>query len=326
MRAFVTGASGHVGGNLVRQLLDEGYELKCLVRNDVRALDGLDVEQVSGNLCDPSTLIPHMQDVDVVFHAAAYVAVEKSDFKLMEKINVGGTKAMTDAALQAGISRFIHFSSVHAFQQRPTNEPLTEKRPLVVSKKAAPYDRTKAAAQRVVLSACEEGLSASMVHPTGIIGPNDFKPSRMGDVMCKIAKRKMPITLNTGFNWVDVRDVCSSAIACVDKGRSGQHYLLPGKWTSFPEISKIVANCVGYKTSYLNAPFLSAYLALPFASLKSIFSNNRPSFSRGSLHALAVQCREIPGELASSELGHSARPFNETIQDTIEWMTQQGRL
>ena len=96
MRAFVTGASGHVGGNLVRQLLDEGYELKCLVRNDVRALDGLDVEQVSGNLCDPSTLIPHMQDVDVVFHAAAFVAVEKSDFKLMEKINVGGTKAMLD--------------------------------------------------------------------------------------------------------------------------------------------------------------------------------------------------------------------------------------
>ena len=326
MRAFVTGASGHVGGNLVRQLLDDGYEIKCLVRKDVRALEGLDVEHVSGNLCDPTTLIPHMKDADVVFHAAAFVAVEKSDEKLMEKINVGGTKAMTGAALEAGISRFIHFSSVHAFQQRPTNEPLTEERPLVVSEKAAPYDRTKSAAQRIVLAACDEGLSASVVHPTGIIGPHDFKPSRMGEVLCNIAKRKMPIALNSGFNWVDVRDVCSSAIACVNKGKSGQHYLLPGEWTSFPQLSKLVANSVGHKTSYITAPFWSAYLALPFSAVKSKITGARPSFSKGSLHALAVQCREIPGKLASSELGHSARPIENTIEDTITWMGEQGRL
>ncbi|MEE2748277.1 MAG: NAD-dependent epimerase/dehydratase family protein [Candidatus Thermoplasmatota archaeon] len=326
MKAFVTGGSGHVGGNLVRHLLDAGYQVRCLVRKDVRALDGLDVELVNGSLTDSTTLIQHMMDVDVVFHAAAFVAVEKSNEDLMRKINVGGTTAMVEAALEANVPRFIHFSSVHAFSQRPTSEALTEERPLVSNPKSAPYDRTKAAAQEIVYEACNQGLNASIIHPTGIIGPFDFKPSRMGQVLCDMANGKMPITINTGFNWVDVRDVCIAAINCIDQGKSGQHYIVPGQWGSMKSLADVVSSTIGRKTTRFTFPFWTAYLALPFAAIKSKITGKRPSFSRGSLHALAVQCRDIPGTLARDELDHHPRKLSETVRDTVEWMQTQGRI
>ena len=216
-KAFVTGGAGHVGGNLVRQLLYNGWQVRCLIHQDTRALEGLDVENVMGDLADTAVLAKQMSGCDVVFHTAAYVAVENVDIPLMEKINVGGTKAMCKAALTNQIEQFIHFSSIHAFQQQPTSDMLTEDRPLVQDSKASPYDRTKAAAQRYVLDACNQGLNASILHPTGVIGPYDFKPSRMGQVISDIADQKMSITINSGFNWVDVRDVCNTAINCIEK-------------------------------------------------------------------------------------------------------------
>ena len=183
MRAFVTGGSGHVGGNLVRELLDRGYEVDCLVRSDIRSLENLEVNLVKGDLLDSNSLKPLMKDCDVVFHSAAFVAVEKVQEELMRKINVGGSTAVANAAVEAGVSKMIHFSSVHAFNQHPTNQELTEDRELVSNPKAAPYDRTKAESQKAVLSHREQGLHINIVHPTGIIGPHDYKPSRMGKVL-----------------------------------------------------------------------------------------------------------------------------------------------
>ncbi|MBT6636630.1 MAG: NAD-dependent epimerase/dehydratase family protein [Candidatus Marinimicrobia bacterium] len=316
-KAFVTGGAGHVGGNLVRQLLNNGWQVRCLIHKDTRALNGLNIERVHGSLTDSKSLANHMAGCNVVFHSAAYVAVENVDIPVMEKINVGGTEAMCQAALEAQVKRFIHFSSVHAFQQRPTSEPLNEDRPLVHDLKAAPYDRTKAAAQRKVLDACRRGLNASILHPTGIIGPNDFKPSRMGKVISDIVNRKMPVSINNGFNWVDVRDVCQTAINCVDSGKQGQHYIVPGEWATFRNIADIISDFLEFRTTFLTIPFWTAYTALPFAFLKSKLSGERPSFSLGSLHALAVQCKDIPGTLARKKLAHLSRPLEDTIKDTV---------
>lgn len=326
MRAFVTGASGHVGGNLVRELLHRGYDVRALVRNDIRALEGLDIEMVNGDLLDSSSLIPLMADCDVVFHSAAFVAVEKVQEEIMREINVDGTKAVAEAVIAAEVPRMIHFSSVHAFSQHPTSQPLTEDRALVDDPKAAPYDRTKAAAQRTLMSYREQGLNVSVVHPTGIIGPHDYKPSRMGQVFSDIANGKMPFALNNGFNWVDVRDVCRSAVNCVKSGKDGQNYLLPGTWASLPELSTLVRQVTSTRTHIATLPFWTAYLALPFASFHSKITGQRPSFSKGSLHALAVQCRDIPGTLAREEIGHNSRPLNETIADTVNWLREHGKV
>ena len=325
-KAFVTGGAGHIGGNLVRQLLYNGWQVRCLIHQDTRALEGLDVENGKGDLADTVVLAKQMSGCDVVFHTAAYVAVENIDIPLMEKINVGGTKAMCKAALETQVKQFIHFSSIHAFQQQPTSDMLTEDRPLVQDSKASPYDRTKAAAQRYVLDACNQGLNAIILHPTGVIGPYDFKPSRMGQVISDIAKQKMPITINSGFNWVDVRDVCNTAINCIEKGKSGQHYIVPGEWASFEQISEIISGLIGKQTIYMTLPFWTAYTTIPFAYLRAKLTGQRPSFSRGSLHALSVQCKDIPGTLARQEIGHHSRPLESTIKDTIDWLIKNGKI
>ena len=322
MKAFVTGGSGHVGGNLVRELLSRGYQVDCLVRSDTRALDNLDVNLVKGDMLNPKEIAPLMTDSDVVFHSAAFVAVEKIQEDLMQKINVEGSRSIATAAVESGVKKMVHFSSVHAFEQHPTSEPLVEARPLVTDPKALPYDRTKAEAQKVVLGYRDQGLEVNVIHPTGIIGPYDFKLSRMGKVLRDITNGNMPFAINNGFNWVDVRDVAKSAVNCIDKGVDGQNYILPGHWASIPHLSTLIKQITGNRTHLVSVPFWMAYLALPFASISSRISGKRPSFSRGSLQALAIQCRTIPGTLANEHLDHLPRPLEETIDDTVSWLTQ----
>ena len=322
MKAFVTGGSGHVGGNLVRELLSRGYEVDCLVRSDTRALDNLDVNLVKGDMLNPKDIAPLMTDSDVVFHSAAFVAVEKIQEDLMHKINVEGTRSIANAAVESGVRKLVYFSSVHAFEQQPTSEPLVEARPLVTDPRALPYDRTKAEAQRVVLDYRDQGLEVNILHPTGIIGPYDFKPSRMGKVLRDITNGDMPIAINNGFNWVDVRDVSKSAVNCVDMGVDGQNYILPGHWASMPHLSTMIKQLTGNRTHLVSVPFWMAYLALPLASISSSISGNRPSFSKGSLQALAIQCRNIPGSLANEHLEHQPRPLEDTITDTVTWLRQ----
>jgi len=326
MKAFVTGGSGHVGGNLVRELLSRGYEVDCLVRSDTRALDNLDVSYVNGDMLNPLEMSTLMADSDVVFHSAAFVAVEKIQEDLMRKINVEGTRSIATAAIESGVKKLVYFSSVHAFEQHPTSEPLVESRPLVTDPKALPYDRTKAEAQKIALGAREQGLAVNVLHPTGIIGPYDFKPSRMGKVLQDIANRKMPFAINNGFNWVDVRDVAKSAVNCVDRGIDGQNYIIPGHWASMPNLSSLVKRITGRRTHLLTVPFWMGYLALPFASISSKITGKRPSFSKGSLQALAIQCRDIPGDLAQDHLGHNPRLIEDTISDTVSWLIDKNKV
>ena len=319
-KAFVTGGSGHLGANLVRLLLESGWRVRCLIHKDSKALEGLDIEKAQGNLTSASFLSNQMDGCDVVFHLAAYVAVEDVDIFRMKKINIEGTQNMCEAALNSNISRFIHFSSIHAFEQQPIKQILSEERSLACGSNAAPYDASKAHAQKKVYEACERGLNASILHPTGVIGPHDYKPSRMGQVLMNIMNRKMLLTLNAGYNWVDARDVAKSAINCVDAGKTSQNYILSGEWSSFPQIAEIVSNKLKIRTTYATFPLWAAYTGIPFSWLKSKITGKRPSLTSGGLHALAVQSKIVSNELAQKELGHSARTLEHTINDTIDWM------
>jgi len=318
-RAFITGASGHVGANLTRRLINKGWRVRCLVHNDTRALEGLDVDCVNGDLLDEGFLSQQMQGCYAVFHAAANVAIENINIPLMEKINIDGTRSMCNAALHSDINRFVHFSSIHAFEQRPLLDTLDENRPLVNENGSAPYDYTKASAELVVKKAHNKGLKTIIINPTGIIGPYDFKPSRMGQVISNIMNLKMLFTINNGFNWVDVRDVCDIAIESVDAGKPGSNYIVSGTWASFEDISNVISIITNKKKHWLTLPFWTAYCFLPIAYCTAKLTGSRPSFSRGSLHALAVQAKKISTRKVKKEFNFKARPLEETIRDTINW-------
>ena len=319
-KAFVTGGSGHIGANLVRQLLESGWGVRCLIHKDSRALEGLAIEKVSGDLSSKSLLSNQMEGCNAVFHLAAYVAVEDVDLVRMKKINVEGTKNMCEAALNSNIPRFIHFSSIHAFEQRPVELSLNEERPLAYGSNAAPYDQSKALAQKTVYEACKRGLNASILHPTGVLGPYDYKPSRMGQILMDIMNRKMLLTIKAGYNWVDARDVAKSAIKCINLGEAGQNYILSGKWASFPHIAEIISSKLKIRTTYATFPLWAAYAGIPFSWIKSKITGKRSSLSRGGLHALAVQSKIVSNKLAQKTLGHEPRSLEKTINDTIDWM------
>ncbi len=323
--AFVTGGSGHVGGNLVRQLLKNDWTVRCLIYKDMRALEGLNIEKVRGDLLDEGFLCDNLSGCDAVFHAAAQIAIENVDVDFMHKINVEGTRSITRAALKAGVNRFIHFSSIHAYEQKPIDTELNESRPLVSRSSAAPYDTSKAEAERIVLKAFNQGLNTVIINPTGILGPHDYKPSRMGKVISDISKKKMRFTINAGFDWVDVRDVCKAAIKSVDQGTPGESYIISGKWTSFRDLSQIIGGKIKKITHWIALPFWTAYMFLPFAFVLSKLTGRRPTYSSGSLHALAVQPKMVSHKKAQKELNHQPRSIDSTIEDIINWNNNHAK-
>lgn len=317
--AFITGASGHLGSCLVRYLLKDNWKIICLINKDTRSLEGLDVKTVYISLYDESALAKEMVNCDAVFHLAAIVAQEKVDFKNMKKVNVEGTKSICNAALKSKINKLIYFSSIHAFKQYPYQTVLDEKRELVNNKSAPPYDFTKAMAQKEVYKAVEKGLDASILHPTGVIGPYDFKPSRMGQMIMDIKNKRMPIAIKAGYNWVDVRDVCAAAIKCVKHGKKGQNYIISGNWQSFKDLSIIIQENINKKIYYGEIPFLFLYIFLPFSKLWSFLVKKRELINLGSIYTLKNQCTKINYDLAANDLNHKPRSIHSTISDTLSW-------
>ena len=318
--ALITGGSGHVGANLVRELTARDYKVRCIdFDGDHRAFDGYTVELIKGSVTDKESLDKAFAGVDVVFHTAAIISLERKNKNLIRSVNVDGTKNVCEVALKHNVKKLIHFSSVDAFIREPLDDPLLEDRPLVVDPNTVPYDLSKADAQRIVLDFCNKGLDASIIHPSGIFGPNDFKPSLFGQEFIKIANGKRPYSINVGYDYVDVRDLCTTAVNCVEQGRSKQNYIVGGNYMDFVYMADIISDELGKKLLRGTLPFFTIYLSLPFYFLQSIMSNSPRAITLDSIHTIKVQNKNIPSKLSKDELGHYPRPVVETISDTIRF-------
>ena len=318
--ALITGGSGHVGANLVRELTARDYKVRCIdFDGDHRAFDGYTVELIKGSVTDKESLDKAFAGVEVVFHTAAIISLERKNRNLIRSVNVDGTKNVCEMALKHNVQKLIHFSSVDAFIREPLDDPLLEDRPLVVDPNTVPYDLSKADAQRIVLDFCNKGLDASIIHPSGIFGPNDFKPSLFGQEFIKIANGKRPYSINVGYDYVDVRDLCTTAVNCVEQGRSKQNYIVGGNYMDFVYMADIISDELGKKLLRGTLPFFTIYLSLPFYFLQSIMSNSTRAITLDSIHTIKVQNKNIPSKLSKDELGHYPRPVVETISDTIKF-------
>jgi dihydroflavonol-4-reductase len=227
MRAAVTGANGHVGGNLVRALLAAGHAVRVLVHRRTEALEGLAVERVQGDVGSPEPLSELFAGVDVAYHLAAQVSVDGDHGGRVQRVNVEGTRNVAAAALAGGVRRLVHMSSVHAFVTAP-GHPVTEASPRADGRGHAAYDRSKAVGEEQVRQAIARGLDAVILNPTGVLGREDFRPSRMGRFFLLLFRRRLPALVEGGFDWVDVRDVVAAALAAAERGRAGESYLLSG--------------------------------------------------------------------------------------------------
>lgn len=325
--ALITGGSGHVGANLVRELTARDYKVRCIdFDGDHRAFDGYNVELFKGSVTDIESLDKAFAGVDVVFHTAAIISLERKNKNLIRSVNVDGTKNVCKMALKHNIQKLIHFSSVDAFIREPLDDPLLEDRPLVVDPNTVPYDLSKADAQRIVLDFCNKGLDASIIHPSGIFGPNDFKPSLFGQEFIKIANSKRPFSINVGYDYVDVRDLSKTAVNCVSKGVSGQNYIVGGNYMDFVYMADVMSQELGRKLIRLTLPFASIYLSLPMYYVLSLITNTPRAISLDSIHTIKVQNKNIPSQLSKDQLGHSPRPIEETITDTLKFFKDVGAI
>ena len=325
MSVAVTGGAGHVGANLVRSLLEQGRKVKALVHNDTRAFRGLDVELIQGDVLNKDTLLKCFDGVETVFHTAALITIDSLDKKRVFNININGPKNVADACMTCGVKRLVHFSSIHAFCSHPENEFIDEKRTLALEKSHFCYDRSKALGQTEILKAVEKGLDAVIVNPTAVIGPHDFKISRMGNVILDIYHRRLPMLAKGGYNWVDARDIVLGALAAEKKGRTGESYLLSGKWSSFKELSLLISYCTGKKTTRIMAPHWSAKVAAPFSVMAARVSGKKPLFTPMAVRSVKMH-RYISHYKATDELDYHPRPLEVTIKDTLDWFKDQGLL
>ncbi|HDR89969.1 MAG TPA: NAD-dependent epimerase/dehydratase family protein [Bacteroidetes bacterium] len=318
MNIAVTGSTGHIGNNLCRELNGQGHRLRVLVRKDHRALEGLECEKVYGDLSDFFTLRRLVRGTDAVFHLAATIAVNGASWKKLAAVNINGTRNVIRVVREAGRPRLIHFSSIHALEQKPCDLPLDETRPLALNDRM-PYSSTKARAEQLVLEAVSEGVDALVLNPTSVIGPHDYKPSLMGAFLWRIARNRLPLLVPGGYDFVDVRDVVRAAVEASRCGRTGERYLLAGRWASVRELAELVKKVQPRTRVPGGVPLWTARAGLPLIRSWSKIRGEQGLYTREALRTIETGHRNICTEKAAIELGFAARPLEQTVADTLEW-------
>ena len=325
--ALITGSSGHVGSNLIRELTKQNYKIRCIdFDGDHRAYEGFDVEVIKGDITERDSLVPIFKDVEIVFHTAALINLDRRYREQIRLVNVSGTENVCQASLNAGVKKLIHFSSVDAFYRFPIEEPLLEDRKLIDDPNAVPYDLSKADGQKIVLDYCKQGLDASIIHPTSIVGPNDFKPGLPMQEMVNLANGKRKVLPNWGYNFVDVRDLCTTAISAVSKGQTGQNYIVGGEYHLYSYIAELMEQQLGRTVLLGTIPNFVSYLGLPYEYIKSLITKKPRVLTVDTLHTGKTGNKVVPSTLARSELGHNPRPLEETIHDMVSFFQKRGLI
>ena len=325
--ALITGSSGHVGSNLIRELTKQNYKIRCIdFDGDHRAYEGFDVEIIKGDITQKDSLEPIFKDVEIVFHTAALINLDRRYRDQIRLVNVSGTENVCQASLNAGVKKLIHFSSVDAFYRFPIEEPLLEDRKLINDPNAVPYDLSKADGQKIVIDYCQQGLDASIIHPTSIVGPNDFKPGLPMQEMVNLANGKRKVLPNWGYNFVDVRDLCITAISAVSKGNTGQNYIVGGEYHMYSYIAELMEEQLGRTVLLGTIPNFVSYLGLPYEYIKSLITRKPRVLTVDTLHTGKTGNKVVPSTLARSELGHNPRPIEETIHDMVSFFQKRGLI
>lgn len=316
---LVTGATGHIGNVLVRQLLARGEAVRALIpRGENRApLTGLDLEAVEGDVLDPASLRAALRGVDRVFHLAGVISIMPGPDSLVRRVNVEGTRNMLEAARQARIRKFIYTSSIHAVQ-RSAEGVIDESLPYDPHNPYGEYDRSKAEATLLVQRAAEAGLEAVIACPTGAIGPYDFRGSLMGDVIRTAAAQKPTLYIDGAYDFVDVRDVAGGLIATAERGRRGESYILSGERTTMTRLLNVVREVTGRDFFRMIVPYPAASFVARFMPLYYRLLRIPPRFTPYSLEVLYSNSN-ISHAKAARDLGYRPRPLKDSLADAVRW-------
>jgi len=323
----VTGATGHIGSVLVHELHLRGEKIRAIVPQfeDTTPINGLGVEIVEGDVRRIESITQALKEGDVVYHLAGIVTIEQGKSGLLSQVNVVGTRNVVEACLRRGVRRLIYISSVHALQEPPHGTIIDETLPYAPDKVLGDYAKSKAQASLAVLEGVRRGLDAVIVCPTGVIGPNDYRPSEMGQLIINVIRGKLKGYLDGAYDFVDVRDVVKGLISACEKGRGGESYILSGERITVRDLFSIVEEITGVKAPSFKVPAWLARTAGKITPLYYRLTKKRPLFTSYSVEVLSSNS-VVSSKKARNELGYQTRPLEESIKDTIQWFRDNGRV
>lgn len=325
MLAAVTGASGHIGNNLVRHLLERGHQVRALVHRNRLPLEGLSAEMVTADILDADSLARAFQGAEVVFHLAGLISIMESDSRRLLQVNLQGTRNVIAACRRVGVRRLVYTSSIEALLQPGGANPLDERAIVNPAGPWSAYSRSKHLATQEVLQAAGDGLEVVVVYPTAVVGPNDWQPSLLGRSIIDFAHRRLACLVDGGFDFVDARDVAAGLLLAAERGQSGEGYLLGGQYLSIRAMAATLARCTGVAPPRLVLPDslarLAALLAPPFYRL----SGAAARFTPQSLRMLSER-RQVLHRKAHDRLGYLPRRAEEAFCGAVEWFAENGRI
>lgn len=317
----VTGASGHIGNVVCRKLLEKGYRVRALYHSDSHSLAGLAVERVQGSVLVPADLLRLMEDCRFVIHCAARISIDGDKNGIVFKTNTEGPKNVLEAARQSGVKRIIHLSSVHAVCDLPHETPYNELRPYK-NQRDFVYDYSKAVGEQTMLAGAQNGgMEVIALRPSCVVGPYDFKPSKMGRALKQFFQQKILFVPPGGYDIVDVRDVAEAAITALTHGQNGSVYLISGKYARFSTVVAEIQRIRAQKKPVIALPYWLLRAAVPCARLAEMFTGTPASITRESIAAIREGHPEMDHSKAKTALNHHPRPLTETLTDFFNWTT-----
>ena len=319
MATVVTGAGGHVGACLLRELVNQGRTIRALDLDHGIAVEGLELDCRKGDIRDADFLRSCIEPGDTVFHLASVISTTGDKGGLVSSVNIEGARNVATVCAEQKARRLVHFSSIHAYDIDTHGAPVTEQtRPATANSHSA-YNCSKWKGQSAVLEVARDtGLEAVVVNPCGVIGPFDYKASRMGKFFRSYARGKAPKPGPGGFNWVDVRDVVAGALLAEEKGRPGEAYILAGHWNTNIALARLSARIKGIDPpSGAIAWWLVNTLAAMGPVLRAL--GQKPPVTKEALDALRSN-PDMSHQKATEELGYQPRPVEDTLRGIFEWL------
>lgn len=319
VKAFVTGGTGFIGANLVRLLLTQGYTVKVLVRPQSRLdnLQGLDLEIVKGDLNSPD-LVNLMQDCQILFHVAAHYSLWRRDAEELYRCNVLGTRNLLAAARQTKIERVVYTSSVAAIGTGKQGEIVDETHQTPVEELVGNYKKSKFFAEQEAYQAINQGQDIVIVNPSTPVGAWDIKPTPTGEIIVRFLRRQMPAYVNTGLNVIDVKDVAWGHLLALEKGKTGDRYILGNQNLTLKELLDLLSQITGLSAPTRTIPI---WIPLTLARIDELVLAPLGKTPNLAVEAVKMSRKQMyyDASKAVKELGLPQSPIINALTEAVNW-------
>ena len=324
---LVTGATGFLGRAVAEELVRRKAQVHALVLHDDPYTDLLpkEVRTVIGDVCDKSSLSDFFADADsrtCVIHCAGIVSVASRPGPRLYQVNVGGTWKVLRQCMEHDVGKMVYVSSVHAIPEKPKDCIISEDCEFSPGLVDGDYAKSKAAATELVFDAAERGLNASIVFPSGIIGPGDLQGGSFTSMAKSFLSGKLPFAVRGGYDFVDVRDVARGILACSESGEPGKGYILSGCYVTIRRMLQLVGKAAKLKYRSICLPLGLARLAAPYYERRSLRERKPLFFTPYSVSVLASN-GQFSHAAASERFAYQPRPIEETLGDMTAWLLNQ---